>query len=87
MADAFKNTNTYAKVFKNLFMPYSTFAVNQRARMTSDMQKIIHGSIDGRAEAFKSLIATISEQAVFNSFKIYVLANGAQSPLRRSLCR
>ena len=59
-------------------LPYSTFAVNQRARMTSDMQKIIHGSIDGRAEAFKSLIATIAEQAVFNSFKIYVLANGAQ---------
>ena len=78
MADNFKNTNTYAKVFKNLYMPYSTFAVNQRARMTSDMQKIIHGSIDGRAEAFKSLIATIAEQAVFNSFKIYVLANGAQ---------
>ena len=78
MADNFKNTNTYAKFFKNSYMPYSTFAVNQRARMTSDMQKIIHGSIDGRAEAFKSLIATISEQAVFNSFKIYVLANGAQ---------
>ena len=78
MADAFKNTSTYAKVIKNMAMPYSTFAVNQRARMTSDMQKIVHGSIDGRAEALKSLFATLVEQATFNGFKIYILANGAQ---------
>ena len=78
MADAFKNTSTYAKVIKNMAMPYSTFAVNQRARMTSDMQKIVHGSIDGRAEALKSLFATLVEQATFNGFKIYVLGNGAQ---------
>ena len=77
MADAFKDTNTAKRVLKNMALPYSTFAVNQRARMTSDLQKIIHGSIDGREDALKSLSATIVEQAVFNGIKLYVLKNAA----------
>ena len=77
MADAFKDTNTAKRVLKNMALPYSTFAVNQRARMTGDLQKIIHGSIDGREDALKSLSATIVEQAVFNGMKLYVLKNAA----------
>lgn len=75
MADAFKDTNTAMRVLKNMVLPYSTFAVNQRARMIGDVQKIIHGSIDGRADAMKSLGATIVEQAVFNGMKIYFIGN------------
>ena len=69
----FKNTDTQTRVIKNLVLPFSSFGMNTKGRMTSDMQKILLGSIDGRASAAKSLVATLLESAIFNAFKIFVL--------------
>ena len=70
MASAFKNTDTAMQFIKNVFLPFSTFATNQRARMTLDFKNVINGSTEQRKESAKSLVATMAEQAVFNGIKI-----------------
>lgn len=73
MPDAFKNTNSWKRFVKNIALPFSSFSMNQRARMTSDARKLYYGSIDGRASAIKSLTATALEAATFNAFKTFVM--------------
>lgn len=66
----------FGQVIKNIVLPFSTFQVNQRMRMTSDVKKILYGSSEVKAEAVKSLVGTIVEQAVFNSIKTYIIGAG-----------
>jgi hypothetical protein len=70
-AVAFKDRG-YGQIVKNVYLPFSTFAINQRVRMTNDVQKLVYGGEKG--EALKSLGATLVEQAVFNGIKAVALA-------------
>lgn len=58
--------------FKNLVLPFSTFVVNTRVRMTNDVQKILYGG--NKAEAFKSLAGAAAEMTAFNAVKTYIIA-------------
>jgi hypothetical protein len=56
---------------RNVVLPFSSFGVNMRMRMTNDMQKILNGT--AKKEAAFSLAATIAEQLTFNAMKVYLL--------------
>ncbi|MGN6440200.1 MAG: hypothetical protein ACTHMM_26980 [Agriterribacter sp.] len=58
--------------FKNVVLPFSTFVVNARVRMTSDVQKILHGG--NKSEALRSLAGTAAEMVTFNAVKTYIIA-------------
>ena len=66
----------FGQVLKNIVLPFSTFQVNQRMRMTSDVKKILYGSAENKAAAVKSLMGAIVEQAVFNAIKTYIIGTG-----------
>lgn len=68
-AAAMKDDGGYGGFFRKLFMPFSGFSVNQRIKMTNDMQKILFGHEKGRA--LRSLGGTIGEIAIFNGIKLY----------------
>ncbi len=72
MANAYKNTRDgWGKAVRGAAMPFSGFALNQRGRMTNDMQKLIFGG--DRKESVKSLLATTAEIAAFNWLKIFAI--------------
>jgi hypothetical protein len=61
-------------IIKNIFLPFSSFSTNMRAKMTNDLQKILHGGEKG--EAALSLTASLAEQAAFNYVKVYAISTG-----------
>lgn len=67
----YRDTKGGSMVLKNMLLPFSSFSVNQRVRMTNDMQKLLRGG--EKAEAARSLAATAIETGVFNAIKIYAL--------------
>lgn len=65
----FKSTETGTKLLKNIVFPYASFAINQRFRMTNDILKLTYGSKEIKQKAARDLVATLSEQFVFNGIK------------------
>lgn len=68
----YRDARGTAGFFKNLVLPFSTFVVNARVRMTNDVQKILYGG--NKAEAYKSLAGTVAEMVAFNAIKTYLIA-------------
>jgi len=80
MANLYKEGGKgFGTILKNIVLPFSTFQVNQRMRMTSDVKKIMFGTGEARVEAVKSLAGAIVEQAIFNSIKTYIIATAVTS--------
>lgn len=71
MANFTRDSKGVKGVFKNIVAPFSSFAMNQRARMTNDAQKMMFGGES--KEAARSMAATVAEQALFNALKVYVI--------------
>jgi len=63
----------WGRTMLRIFLPYSGFATNQRVRMTNDAQKLLFGNKNVKAEAARSLAATMAEAAIFNAVKIFVI--------------
>ena len=68
MGQFFKSKNTYAKVFKQVVMPFSTFVMNQKNRFYSDaMQLASKNATQGdKRAAFLSILGMTSEIATFH---------------------
>lgn len=71
MAAFYKDSVGSKGILKNMLMPFSSFALNQRMRMTNDMQKLLYGG--QKVEALKSLAGTVTEIALFNAVKVYII--------------
>lgn len=72
LGSLYRDTQGGSLILRNVVLPFSSFAVNQRVRMINDMEKILRGG--DKAEAIRSLTATLAEQAIFNAVKVYILA-------------
>jgi len=83
LATYYRDTKGLGSVLKNLVLPFSSFSTNQRVRMTNDMQKIWKGG--NKAEAARSLAATVVETGVFNAIKIYALSGWITTPASQFL--
>ncbi len=71
LGSLYRDTKGGSMILKNMILPFSSFAVNQRVRMTNDLQKLIKGG--NKSEAARSLAATFLEQGIFNAIKVYGL--------------
>lgn len=71
---AARRTKGASDILRNILMPFSSFSVNNRARMMLDFQKLRTGDAKARAEASKDLGGAMAEAITFNGIKIYVLA-------------
>lgn len=71
LGSLYRDTKGGSMILKNMILPFSSFAVNQRVRMTNDLQKLIKGG--NKSEAARSLAATFLEQGIFNAIKVYAL--------------
>lgn len=69
--EAMRRTGTGWDVIKNVMLPFSGFAVNQRGRIYNDLSKIKANPTN--TEAYKSLGGTMAEIAAFNAVKLYVM--------------
>ncbi|MFT3946157.1 MAG: hypothetical protein QM763_04205 [Agriterribacter sp.] len=72
LAPFYRESRGASAFFKNLVLPFSTFSVNSRVRLTNDVQKILYGG--NKTEAFKSLAGTMAETVAFNAIKIYLIS-------------
>jgi len=72
MGQAYHQKGALRTLFR-IFAPYSSFATNMRMSMTSDAQKLRFGNKNVRREAVRSLVATATEAAIFNTIKFYVV--------------
>jgi hypothetical protein len=71
LGNMFKKQSGFGGFVKNVFLPFSSFSVNQRVRMTNDMQKLLYG--ENKSEAARSLVATAAEVTLFNAVKVYII--------------
>lgn len=72
LAPFYRDSRGASGFFKNLVLPFSTFSVNSRVRMTNDVQKILNGGKSD--EAYRSLAGTLAETIAFNAIKVYLIA-------------
>jgi hypothetical protein len=75
MPELYKSGNWSLKLIRDLAVPFSSFAINMRMRMAQDIDSVINGPKEDRIRALNSLNATVMEQFVFNSMKVYLLGN------------
>lgn len=68
-----RERDTMGGLVKNIAFPLSGFAINQRGRIGTDIQKI-RKSYGTSAEGWQGLGATMAEVVTFNALKIWVLA-------------
>jgi hypothetical protein len=71
-----KGSSGYENVIKTILLPFSTFAVQMRARIINDSKDFFSFSdMEGRsrASAGKSLLATMAGMAAFHTTNIYLL--------------
>jgi hypothetical protein len=75
MANIYKQDKSgWLTLIRNVILPFSSFSVNMRMRMTNDVQKLFTASTkEGKKEAAKSLLATATEQAAFNALKVFFI--------------
>lgn len=66
---AMRRTGTSWDIIKNMMLPFSGFAVNQRGRIYNDLNKI--KADPKNMEAYQSLGGTMAEVAGFNAVKLY----------------
>lgn len=64
--------NVYQNIFRDIFIPFSSFSVEARGRIINDWMDIWAGR--NRAQAVKSQVATLGEIAIFNTIKVYMLS-------------
>jgi len=67
------NGSGWGAVVRNVTMPFSSFALNARMKMTLDAKKILYGG--NKNEAVKSLVSTALEQTAFNALKVYLISS------------
>lgn len=57
---------------KNIFIPFSTFAVNTKVRLVENIRQI--RTNDNKPEAYRQLAGTVSEIALYSTIKYYLVA-------------
>lgn len=72
MGALYRDRGTMISLIRNIAAPFSSFSVNQRVRMTNDMQKILFGDKKAKVEGGRSLAAAAGEIATFNAVKVFL---------------
>jgi hypothetical protein len=57
---------------KNIFIPFSTFAVNTKVRLIENIRQI--RTNENKPEAYRALAGTVSEIALYSTIKYYLVA-------------
>lgn len=71
---AARRTKGAEDALRNIFMPFSSFSVNNRAAIMLNVQKLRTGDHKARTEAAKDLGGALVEGITFNAIKIFLLA-------------
>jgi hypothetical protein len=67
--DAYTTTNDAVKLIVRMFIPFSSFGMNQRTKMWGDIEKIFTGNAN--LDTARSLTSIIAEQAIYNTIRYY----------------
>lgn len=57
---------------KNIFIPFSTFSVNTKARVVENLRQL--RTAENKPEAYRALAGTVSEIALYSSIKYFILS-------------
>lgn len=66
--------STFQRTFKDIFMPFSTFSSNLRARIINDIGKLKGGDTDAKKEAAQDLAAAVSEIVAFHTINLTLIS-------------
>lgn len=65
-AQALKTTSVLGSLAKGIFIPYGSFALNQKRRMINDFDTLVKGTAEQKIKAAKDIAATGVEITAFN---------------------
>jgi adenylate kinase family enzyme len=67
--DVYTTTNDAVKLLTRMFIPFSSFGMNQRTKMWGDIEKVFTGNAN--LDTARSLTSIIAEQAIYNTIRYY----------------
>jgi hypothetical protein len=67
--EVYTSTNDAEKLLTRMFIPFSSFGMNQRTRMWGDIEKVFTGNAN--LDTARSLTSIIAEQAIYNTIRFY----------------
>jgi len=66
----FRNRNSAVKILRSIFMPFSSFGLNQKNRMWNDLNALVSGK--DMVTSTRSLASIAGELVVYNAIRYYI---------------
>ena len=67
--EVYTSMNDATKLLTRMFIPFSSFGMNQRTKMWGDIEKVFTGNAN--LDTARSLTSIIAEQAIYNTIRYY----------------
>ena len=67
--EVYTSTNDAEKLLTRMFIPFSSFGMNQRTKMWGDIEKVFTGNAN--FDTARSLTSIVAEQAIYNTIRYY----------------